>query len=96
MKLSAAIELMLVSKKYNRFDEFMCLVLKDNDLGEHIDAVQDMVHAINPTYALGYPLYSTLFESDLLGLRDMNFEHAFKVTSELYVWWVFDLKRKGL
>lgn len=96
MKLSAAIEKMLVERKYNRFDEFMCLVLRDNYLSEHIDAVQDMVHAINPEYPYGYPLYSTLYESALLDIQDMELAEAFKVTTELYVWWVFDLKRKGL
>ena len=98
MKLSAAIELMLVSGKYNIQDEFMCLVLRNYDLGEHVDAVQDMVHSINPNGRRGYPLTCALHDSAKceFSLDDVSANETFDYTKQFYCWWVFDLKRKGL
>lgn len=98
MKLSAAIELMLVSGKYNIQDEFMCLVLQDYDHGEHVDAVQDMVCTINPDGRRGYPLICALHDSAKceFHLDDVSAQEEFDYTKQFYCWWVFDLKRKGL
>jgi hypothetical protein len=96
MKLSAVIEQMLVTNRYNLYNEFMCLVLCDEGFGKYIEHVEAMVHAIYPEANYGYPLYSALYEKGVLDLENKTFEEGFKVTKELYVWWVFDLKRKGL
>lgn len=100
MKLSAAIELMLVSGNYNKHMEFMCLVLRDYGHGEHVDAVQDMVHSIYPEGRTGYPLVCALNDSPKC---TFNFDDypvgrtgEFEYTKQFYCWWVFDLKRKGL
>lgn len=98
MKLSAAIELMLVSGKYNIQDEFMCWVLQNYGHGEHVDAVQDMVCTINPDGRRGYPLFCALHDSAkcTFSLNGVSTHAAFDYTKQFYCWWVFDLKRKGL
>lgn len=100
MKLSAAIELMIVSGNYSVHNEFMCLVLRDCGHGDHVEAVQDMVYEINPAGRRGYPLICALHDNAecSFDLDDVGVGHKeeFEYTKQLYCWWVFDLKRKGL
>lgn len=96
MKLSAAIEQAITSGTYNQRDEYMCWVLRDMEQRDHIDAVQDMVHAIHPEGRRGYPLACALHDAGIHSLHDESRADNFEYTKQLYCWWVFDLKRKGL
>lgn len=101
MKLSAVIELMLTSGEYNQCNPYMCNVLKHAFKGkyrEHVESVQDMVCSLNTDPD------RIIWRGDALAcvLHDLGFIKLgrgyswFPYTRELYVWWVFDLKRKGL
>lgn len=96
MKLSQAIEKMLVSGAYNIADQYMCIVLRHNDLLRFEDDVQDMVNAIYPASNRGTPLVCALHEAGVINMDNMSWHAQFEFTQQLYCWWVFDLKRKGL
>lgn len=100
MKLSQAIEDALLTRKYNSYDEFMCTVLKNNYSLELRNQLQEMLNVIFPGI-LSRPLVNQLFER--AGGLEMSQEdnnvfwaNSFQLTAEWYVWFVFDLKRKGL
>jgi hypothetical protein len=96
MKLSAAIEQALVSGTYNQCNEFMCCVLNDMDLDNHIPAVQAMVATIAPKPYPGMPLCNALHEAKIIDVNRDCYTATFAYTKQLYCWWVFDLKRKGM
>lgn len=97
MKLSAAIEEAITSGTYNQVNEFMCIVLGQMNQRQHINAVQDMVYSIHPSMG-DIPLSCALHAKRLINLNDGSWSSAqiFAYTQQLYCWWVFDLKRKGL
>lgn len=94
MKLSEAIELALVNKAYCVETPYMCHALVNINLDEFVGHVMAMVKNIYPWAhsllgALGYinaPCRNWLADDCT----------NFQVTKQLYCWWVFDLKRKGL
>lgn len=96
MKLSQVIEHMVVSGKYGQQNEYMCNALKENDLREHVDAVQDMVNDIHPPSYHGTPLVCALHEAKIINMNTLSWHDQRAFTAQLYCWWVFDLKRKGL
>lgn len=97
MKLSAAIEKMLVTGVYKYLeDEYMCCVLNRHNLEEHVSAVQDMVQTIKPNVCRNYPLACALHDADIYSLHVHTNREMFEFCKQLYCWWVFDLKRKGL
>lgn len=92
MKLSAAIEYCLIEGEYNRTHEYMCHVLRDIGQREHIPAVQAMVRSIDPECnSLAGALYLVIDDS-----ANWPSGCMFNFTKQLYCWYVFDLKRKGL
>lgn len=97
MKLSAAIEEAITSGTYNQCNEFMCIVLGQMNQRQHIDAVEEMVCSIHFNTG-GIPLSCALHSARYINLNDGSWSSAqiFKYTQQLYCWWVFDLKRKGL
>lgn len=96
MKLSEAIEQMLVTPGcYSPQNEYMCHVLSANNLGRFKSDVEDMVLTIHQSYR-GVPLVCALHESRIINMNNMGWREMFDYTTQLYVWWVFDLKRKGL
>lgn len=89
MKLSEAIEKALTSGMYKDNLCFMCWALEAMGQSEHIPAVMDLVHSFNhECRSLSGAL--SCYESTN-HIKDLDLH-----TTELYVWWVFDLKRKGL
>lgn len=100
MKLSKAIEEALITGKYSTRNEFMCSVLAQEYSDKLRDQLQDLLNVIFPGIGKR-PLVNALFDRE--GGWEMNvedsqifWENSFKRTSEWYVWFVFDLKRKGL
>lgn len=97
MKLSEAIEQMIVTRKYCLYDhEYMCNSLSHNDLGGFVDAVHDMVCTIKPGIGRGTPLICALHAAGIINVNNMTDPEMFSYTLQVYCWWVFDLKRKGL
>ena len=96
MKLSEAIEQMLVTGCYSLVDQYMCHVLSNNNLGRFKSDVEDMVMTIRPQNYRGSPLVCALHESHFINMNEMTWDEMFSYTTQLYCWWVFDLKRKGL
>ena len=97
MKLSEAIELTITSGTYNQCNEFMCIALGNKKLHQFIPDVEEMVNSIHPNTG-GIPLSCALHAKHYINLNDGSWKHAqiFAYTQQLYCWWVFDLKRKGL
>lgn len=101
MKLSAAIESALTDRMYSLDglmygqSAYMCNVLKCAGHHDHVCSVQNMVHRINPNPVKEQALVSALYDTGYITVS-MSRADTFAYTSELYVWWVFDLKRKGL
>lgn len=97
MKLSAAIEKAIKSGMYNQCNEFMCVVL--DQMGEqlHVPAVTALVSSIHPNSG-DIPLACALHARKYMNINDGSWSHEqqFAYTQQLYIWWVFDLKRKGL
>lgn len=98
MKLSAAIEQAIVSGTYSVHNEFMCIALAD--LGyKHLAAdVTEMVSTIHPNTG-DIPLSCALHARGLVDLDlGAGWSHVtiHEYCKQLYCWWVFDLKRKGL
>jgi hypothetical protein len=89
MKLSEAIELAITSGRYPKKSQYMCFILEDLEQKEHKASVQEMVHKINPYYIT---LRGALLSTQQVTV-DMDIT---KYMLDLYCWWVFDLKRKGL
>lgn len=96
MKLSQAIEAMLIGGFYNPSAEFMCHVLQRAGHEEHVEAVQDMVHVVWPSSRRGYPLSCAVHDAEVYTYDDHSNLEMFLFCQQLYCWWVFDLKRKGL
>ena len=110
VKLSAAIEMALTTQECdplgrplaygdsNMGNEFMCLVLPALNLGHFVTDVEDMVFSICSRHGRGSPLSCALHYEKLLNLNDGSWsqEQVMAYTTQLYCWWVFDLKRKGL
>lgn len=100
MKLSTAIERALIDKMYSMNghmygqSEFMCNVLAKDGLHDHVCSVQAMVQQINPSPVKKQALVAALFNAGYI-TDSMSRADTFAYTTELYVWWVFDLKRKG-
>lgn len=98
LKLSQAIEEALTSGVYNQCNQFMCNVLEvEHGLNMRSDL---QVHLGLVFNSLGSrPLIKELHSIEVL---KRGFDHAefwktsFERTQEWYVWFVFDLKRKGL
>lgn len=97
MKLSAAIELAITSGVYNQCNEFMCIALSNMDLKEHIPAVTALVSSIHYN-KVDIPLVCALHSKGYINTNygGMSRQEQFAYTKQLYCWWVFDLKRKGL
>lgn len=101
MKLSAAIEKALIDKMYSLDgymygqSSYMCIVLKAAGRYDLANLVADMVQGISPNPYHGQALVSALYDTGYI-TDSMSRADTFAYTSELYVWWVFDLKRKGL
>lgn len=91
MKLSAAIELALTSGKYEGNLSFMCWALEALEQNEHIPQVMALVHSFNPQCSS----LSGAIDCSTMDWESINPDMD-ELTKELYVWWVFDLKRKGL
>lgn len=96
MKLSEIIENIIVSGVYNIDDEFMCNILDRDGLTEAKLKVQDMVQSISPASMRGAPLACALHKVGIIDIENMSYDETFTYTKQLYCWWVFDLKRKGL
>lgn len=96
MKLSTCIERILVSGVYDINNEFMCNILDFDGLTEFKHHVQDMVASISPNSNRGTPLACALHYSGVININETRNEVVFEFTKQLYCWWVFDLKRKGL
>ena len=100
MKLSQAIEEALITGKYSTRDKFMCSVLAQEYSDKLRDQLQDLLNVIFPGIGKR-PLVKALFNREggwEMSDEDYNvfWENSFKRTQEWYVWFVFDLKRKGL
>lgn len=93
MKLSAAVENALVTGDYGnwRNGHYMCIALSGQPA--HIKKVQELVDSIHKAPYAGYPLACALHKA---GYVDGSFDGIEAYTTQLYVWWVYDLKRKGL
>ena len=94
MKLSEAIEAALQTSYYNSV-HYMCCALKDINQGKHVSAVMVMVQKVA---AQGTYHYVNTMWSALSWYREDNClpDPSQDDVKQLYVWWVFDLKRKGL
>ena len=97
MKLSGAIEECLLSGKYNVNNEFMCIALSDAGYKKFTADVTEMVNSIHPNSG-DIPLSCALHAKKLLNLNDGSWSkmRTHLYCKQLYCWWVFDLKRKGL
>ena len=103
MKVSQIIELAL-KNEYGLEKPFMCNCvhnLHDTDVinlqdgQKTIDAIGDLLKQIaGPDGIPSVTLVGTLWDKGYL-LKDETIM-SLPYTTELYVWWVFDLKRKGL
>ena len=96
MKLSEAIEHCLVSGAYVACGRYMCLALERVKEDYHVDSVRAMMEKIDKREdRFNSSLVGVLFWNQILS-ADLTNHAVDKYTTELYVWWVFDLKRKGL
>lgn len=98
MKLSQAIEEALTSGVYNQCNAFMCNVLLNDHGYEMEQQLQDHLSEIFQNEGKR-PLINQLWaiEYKKPGFVEEEFWfNDFNRTSEWYVWFVFDLKRKGL
>lgn len=96
MKLSEAIEHCLVSGMYEIDNAYMCNALWSSahiGFDDHINSVRKLVDSISKDE---YTLWGALYEAHRHMINGTTEADDFAVTSQLYVWWVFDLKRKGL
>lgn len=96
MKLSQAIEQMLVTRRYGNQCEFMCCVLDHANLSEFVNDVQDMVASIYDSGKPTWPLACALHDAGIIDTNNQTWSETLAYTTQLYCWWVFDLKRKGL
>lgn len=92
MKLSEAIEHALKKRVYDQFNPYMCNAMESLDHTYHVPAIEEMVESIAPD---NYTLWGALNDTrpEFIGMSQAD---QFAFTSQLYCWWVFDLKRKGL
>lgn len=105
MFLSRIIELALVRGYYGTEpseDIFMCNALHSmmraglitrNQHDKAVKCIQAMMLGIFPDYQC-YTLVDALYRKGVTTNKDIFDNYEF--TQQLYVWWVFDLKRKGL
>ena len=93
MKLSAAIEQALVTGTYGSSEHgyYMCLALAS--WPEHVAEVQKLVNTLHIDTYDGIPLACALYKA---GYLDENLKGSEQYTTQFYIWWVYDLKRKGL
>ena len=98
MKLSQAIEEALTSGVYNQCNEFMCNVLNQAHGQSMMEDLQD--HLAEVFHNVGdLPLSVQIhrIESRKPGFNELEYwKTSFRRTQQWYVWFVFDLKRKGL
>lgn len=98
MKLSQAIEEALTSGVYNQCNSFMCNVLNVAHGSEMMEQLQNHLSEIFQNEGKR-PLINQLWviEYKKPGFSQDEFcKTNFERTQEWYVWFVFDLKRKGL
>lgn len=98
MKLSQAIEEVLLSGAYNQYNKFMCNVLNDEHDLEMKQELQSYLSEIFQNEGKR-PLINQLWDIERKKpeFNENNFwNNHFKRTQEWYVWFVFDLKRRGL
>lgn len=105
MKLSRIIELALVTHYGFELgkNQFMCHAIGElkrtgmitkHQLTDTEEAIQELLDTLNPEESYS-AMVSTLSSIGLLPDSRVTTEGT-KYTTELYVWWVFDLKNKGL
>lgn len=98
MKLSKAIEEVLLSGAYNQCNAFMCNVLNDEYDLEMEQELQSYLSEIFQNEGKR-PLINQLWDIERKKpgfLEEEFWFNDFNRTQEWYVWFVFDLKRKGL
>lgn len=97
-KLSQALEQALVSGQYKKSSCYMCVALRRMGQEHHVGAVHDMVFSIHKdeTAYRDLPLLCALHDVKLVNVNDKDHAAHDAYTTQLYCWWVFDLKRKGL
>lgn len=102
MKLSRMIELALVHTYSEEKSWFMCNALEDlavdhglidfNQVSEAVDAIKELMLSIDPT---GHqPMVTALIVAGKVEKDSARINMPY--TTQLYIWWVFDLKNKGL
>lgn len=98
MKLSQAIEEALTSGVYNQCNPFMCNVLNQKHKRSMTEDLQDRLSKIFQRPGdLPLSVQLHVIESQKPNFNENEYwETDFKRTQEWYVWFVFDLKRKGL
>lgn len=93
MKLSQAIERALVKGYYTPGNPYMCNAMCAMGYWNLEHDIAAMVDTINPD---NYTLIGALRNIYPDKFNAMSCAEEFAYTSQLYCWWVFDLKRKGL
>lgn len=96
MKLSEAIEHCLVTGVYSQSTPFMCVALKRASLGYLVHHVERLVGSIYPSSWDSTPLANALNNARIFKMEDNTEKASFDFNKQLYIWWVFDLKRKGM
>lgn len=96
MKPSECIQLALETN-YGSYSTMMCqciwhLIKDANDRYATTDVIASMVDSI---YDYGWSLHLALYKTHEAYFQ-MNQKQQFLFRKQLYIWFVFDLKRKGL
>lgn len=92
MKLSEATEHALLNGFYTFDNPYMCNAMHTLGLTRHVQSIEVMLDTISPG---NFTLWGALYDAGLVSTVNEDVD-GFNYTSQLYVWWVFDLKRKGL
>lgn len=96
MKLSAAIEMALTERRYHPANPYMCNAMYSMGHSQHEASIQEMVDSIAmDKNGDGLTLSQALKQVDKSKMS-WTLDDMFEYTKQLYCWWVFDLKRKGL
>ena len=96
MKLSDAIQQCLETV-YPNFERYMCRALERQGLAEFKPSVMELVTSINGwSLSLLGALLTASAQDGCIQFDPANDEEKLAYVRELYIWWVFDLKRKGL
>jgi hypothetical protein len=93
VKLSEAIERALVKGVYDASNPYMCNAMYSMGYPNFEADIAEMLDTISPD---NYTLIGALGDVYPDTFGNMNYLKKFAYTSQLYCWWVFDLKRKGL